>query len=162
MRFVPDNHSTKGMEFPIVIVDSLSSVPRKNSRDLILEIEEKYFQRPAYEPYSETKYFDFWRLYYTAFSRAQDLLVLTCNENKRTPSQYFRDLYSELPSVESPEFNIYDFNFKDVKAVNLKDTYSFTSHITVYETLCSSIQVLQRIGIHAGQSRCHDIRYVGA
>ncbi len=127
-------HQSKGMEFPIVVVDSLSSVPRKNSRDLILEIEEKYFQRPAYEPYSETKYFDFWRLYYTAFSRAQDLLVLTCNENKRTPSQYFRDLYSELPSVESSEFNIYDFNFKDVKAVNLKDTYSFTSHITVYET----------------------------
>lgn len=84
-------HQSKGMEFPIVVVDSLSSVPRKNSRDLILEIEEKYFQRPAYEPYSETKYFDFWRLYYTAFSRAQDLLVLTCNENKRTPSQYFRE-----------------------------------------------------------------------
>jgi DNA helicase-2/ATP-dependent DNA helicase PcrA len=37
-----------------------------------------------YEPYDQTKYFDFWRLYYTAFSRAQDLLVLTCNENKRT------------------------------------------------------------------------------
>lgn len=122
------------MEFPIVLVDSLSSVPRKNSRDLILEIEEKYFQRPAYEPYSEMKYFDFWRLYYTAFSRAQDLLVLTCNENKRTPSKYFKYPYSELPSVESPEFNITDFTFKDVKAVNLKDTYSFTSHITVYET----------------------------
>lgn len=127
-------HQSKGMEFPIVLVDSLSSVPRKNSRDLIMEIEEKYFQRPAYEPYSEMKYFDFWRLYYTAFSRAQDLLVLTCDENKRTPSKYFKDPYSELPSVESPEFNITDFTFKDVKAVNLKDTYSFTSHITVYET----------------------------
>ena len=127
-------HQSKGMEFPIVLVDSLSSVPRKNSRDLILEIEEKYLQRPAYEPYSEMKYFDFWRLYYTAFSRAQDLLVLTCNENKRTPSKYFKYPYSELPSVESPEFNITDFTFKDVKAVNLKDTYSFTSHITVYET----------------------------
>ena len=101
-------HQSKGMEFPIVLVDSLSSVPRKNSRDLILEIEEKYFQRPAYEPYSEMKYFDFWRLYYTAFSRAQDLLVLTCNENKRTPSKYFKYPYSELPSVESPEFNITD------------------------------------------------------
>lgn len=127
-------HQSKGMEFPIVLVDSLSSVPRKNSRDLIMEIEEKYFQRPAYEPYSEMKYFDFWRLYYTAFSRAQDLLVLTCDENKRTPSKYFKDPYSELPSVESPEFNITDFTCKDVKAVNLKDTYSFTSHITVYET----------------------------
>jgi len=127
-------HQSKGMEFPIVIVDSLSSVPRKNQRDLILGIEEKYFRRPAYEPYDQTKYFDFWRLYYTAFSRAQDLLILTCDENKRTPSLYFKDLYDELQSVDSEAFNINDFDFKEVKAVNLKDTFSFTSHITVYET----------------------------
>ena len=127
-------HQSKGMEFPIVIVDSLSSVPRKNQRDLILDIEEKYFKRSAYEPYDQTKYFDFWRLYYTAFSRAQDLLVLTCNENKRTPSLYFEDLYKELQSVESETFDINEFDFKEVKAVNLKDTFSFTSHITVYET----------------------------
>lgn len=127
-------HQSKGMEFPIVIVDSLSSVPRKNQRDLILNIEEKYFKRPAYEPYEQTKYFDFWRLYYTAFSRAQDLLVLTCDENKRTPSMYFKDLYGELQNVEADTFNLGDFDFKEVKAVNLKDTFSFTSHITVYET----------------------------
>ena len=56
------------------------------------EIEGKYFHRPAFEPYEVTKFFDFWRLYYTAFSRAQDLLVLTCDENKRTPSKYFIEL----------------------------------------------------------------------
>lgn len=127
-------HQSKGMEFSIVIVDSLSNVPRKNTRDLLLDIEEKYFKRPAYEPYDQTKFFDFWRLYYTAFSRAQDLLVLTCNEDRRTPSKYFKDVYDELQSVESPEFNISDFSFQEVKAVNLKDTFSFTSHITVYET----------------------------
>ena len=127
-------HQSKGMEFPIVIVDSLSSVPRKSTRDILLEVEEKYFKRPAYEPYDLTKYFDFWRLYYTAFSRAQDLLILTCDENKKTPSQYFKDPYTELLSVESDGFDINEFKFKDVKAVNLKDTFSFTSHITVYET----------------------------
>lgn len=83
-------HQSKGMEFPIVLVDSLSNVPRKTYKDLMTEVEEKYFHRPAFEPYDQTKYFDFWRLYYTAFSRAQNLLVLTCDENKRTPSQYFR------------------------------------------------------------------------
>lgn len=127
-------HQSKGMEFPIVLVDSLSNIPRKNTNDLMVEIEQKYFKRPAYEPYDQTKYFDFWRLYYTAFSRAQDLLVLTCNENKRTPSKYFETLYTGLQDVESSDFNINDFTFKDVKAVNLKDTFSFTSHITVYET----------------------------
>lgn len=127
-------HQSKGMEFPIVFVDSLSGVPRKNQRELLLNIEEKYFKRSAYEPYEYTKYFDFWRLYYTAFSRAQDLLVLTCDENKRTPSVYFKDLYEKLQSVDPETFNINDFSFKEVKAVNLKDTFSFTSHITVYET----------------------------
>lgn len=127
-------HQSKGMEFPIVLVDSLANVPRKNTNDLMMQIEERYFKRPAFEPYDVTKYFDFWRLYYTAFSRAQDLLILTCNEDKRTPSNYFKDIYAELQSVDSPVFDISEFDFKPIKDVNIKNTYSFTSHITVYET----------------------------
>lgn len=127
-------HQSKGMEFPIVMVDSLANVPRKTANDLMLQIEERYFKRPAFEPYEVTKYFDFWRLYYTAFSRAQDLLVLTCCEDKRTPSNYFKDIYSELPYLESPDFDLTEFDFKPIKDVNIKNTYSFTSHITVYET----------------------------
>ena len=127
-------HQSKGMEFPIVFVDSLSNTPRKTYKDLMTEVEEKYFHRPAFEPYEQTKYFDFWRLYYTAFSRAQDLLILTCDENKRTPSMYFKDIYDELQSTDSKEFNLEEFNFQSVKKVNLKNAFSFTSHITVYET----------------------------
>ena len=127
-------HQSKGMEFPIVLVDSLANVPRKNTNDLMMQIEDRYFKRPAFEPYEVTKFFDFWRLYYTAFSRAQDLLILTCCEDKRTPSNYFKDIYGELQSVESPGFDICEFDFKPMKNVNIKNTYSFTSHITVYET----------------------------
>lgn len=127
-------HQSKGMEFPVVIVDSLSNVPSKNIRDLMIYIEERYFKRPAFEPHEQMKYFDFWRLYYTAFSRAQNLLILSCDENKRTPSLYFKELYDELQSIDSPMFDIREFNFEEVKAVNLKETFSFTSHITVYET----------------------------
>ena len=127
-------HQSKGMEFPIVIVDSLGNTPRKNINDLMEQIEENYYHRPPFEPYEETKFFDFWRLYYTAFSRAQDLLVLTCNEDKRTPSIYFKDPYSELVTVDDPTFNINEFSFNVVKDVNIKETYSFTSDITVYET----------------------------
>lgn len=128
------NYIQEGMEFPIVLVDSLSNVPRKTYKELMTEVEEKYFHRPAFEPYDQTKYFDFWRLYYTAFSRAQNLLVLTCDENKRTPSQYFRDIYDEIQSVDSDEFDLSEFSFQSVKKVNLKNSFSFTSHITVYET----------------------------
>lgn len=127
-------HQSKGMEFPIVFVDSLSNAPRKTYKDLMTEVEDKYFHRPSFEPYEQTKYFDFWRLYYTAFSRAQDLLVLTCDENKRTPSKYFRDIYDEVPRVDNAGFDLTEFDFQSVKKVNLKNSFSFTSHVTVYET----------------------------
>jgi DNA helicase-2/ATP-dependent DNA helicase PcrA len=129
-------HQSKGMEFPIVFVDSLESGPRKSSNDLLEMVEAKYYERPAFEPLDQMKYFDFWRRYYTAFSRAQDLLVLTCNEDKKTPSMYFREVYEELADAEGDGFDLAEFDFKTVKDVNLKDTFTFTSHITVYET-CS-------------------------
>lgn len=127
-------HQSKGMEFPIVFVDSLGNIPRKQTSELMIRIEEKYFKRPAFEPHETTKFFDFWRLYYTAFSRTQDLLILTCNENNRTPSNYFKEIYQELQSVESSAFDVSEFDFKEIKDVNIKQTFSFTSHITVYET----------------------------
>ena len=129
-------HQSKGMEFPIVFVDSLGNIPRKAYKDIMQVVEDKYYKRPAFEPYDQTKFFDFWRLYYTAFSRAQDLLVLTCNEDKRTPSMYFKEIYEDLLNVESESFDLSEFDFKSVKDVNLKDTFSFTSHIAVYEA-CS-------------------------
>lgn len=139
-------HQSKGMEFPIVFVDSLGNMPRKQTNDLMMLIEDKYFKRPAYEPYDRTKFFDFWRLYYTAFSRAQDLLVLTCNEDNRTPSKYFKDIYQELQSVESPKFDVTEFEFKEIKDVNIKQTFSFTSHITVYETCSLQYKFYKELG----------------
>ena len=124
-------HQSKGMEFPVVF-DSLSNVPRKSYKDILSRIEEKYYHREAFEPHDVMKMFDFWRLYYTAFSRAQNLLILTCDENKNTPSKYFKEVYDELQPITSIDLN--EFDFKKVKNVNLKNTFSFTSHISVYET----------------------------
>ena len=59
-------------------------------------------------------------------------MVLTCDENKNTPSKYFKEVYDELQSVEVLDLD--EFEFKKVKNVNLKNTFSFTSHISVYET----------------------------
>lgn len=132
-------HQAKGMEFPIVFVGLNSSGPRKNENPILMQIENKYYKRKPFEPSDKTKYFDFWRLYYTAFSRAQDLLILTCNEKNgrgQTPHKCFLPMYNELTNEKSPDFNINDFTFHEVKDVNIKNSYSFTSHITVYET-CS-------------------------
>lgn len=129
-------HQSKGMEFPIVFIGSLWGSPYYPANSLLSAISAKYFHRKLFEPAEDIKYFDFWRLYYTAFSRAQDLLVLTYNENYRVPSKFFCSLCEKVPSADSEEFDINDFDFKEVKDVNIKERYSFTSHIAVYDT-CS-------------------------
>lgn len=52
-------HQSKGMEFPIVVVDSLQNVPRNNENRLISKIETKYFKRPAFEPHELMKFLIF-------------------------------------------------------------------------------------------------------
>ena len=52
-----------------------------------------YLSKPPFEPLEETKFYDFRRLFYTAFSRAQNLLVLTTQERSgrgqsSAPSKY--------------------------------------------------------------------------
>lgn len=139
-------HQSKGLEFPIVIVGALSGSPRNNNHSILDEISEKYYKRPSYEPKERIKFFDFWRLYYTAFSRAQNLLVLTANETTREPSKYFSDAYTILHSFKDPEFDFNAFNFTEVKDVNLKETYSFTSHISVYENCSLQYKYFKELG----------------
>ena len=142
-------HQSKGMEFPIVFIDSLANVPRNNMDELMNEIELRYFKRPPFEPHEMIKYFDFWRLYYTAFSRAQDLLILTCCEDSRTPSKYFKDIYATLVTIDDQNFKLEEFEFKDLKPVNLKSTFSFTSDITVYETCPLQYKFYKELGFTA-------------
>ena len=129
-------HQAKGLEFPVVLVDSLSAVPRKQYTTLDEILEQGYLVRQPFEPLTQMKYYDFRRLYYTAFSRAQNLLVLTASEKEgrgRTPSAYFQDYYQGLPSWRDPALRLAELPLEKVKHANLKREYSFTSHITVYE-----------------------------
>ncbi|SDJ00602.1 ATP-dependent helicase [Alteribacillus bidgolensis] len=133
-------HQSKGLEFPIVIVGSLESTPRKQYSDLDEVLQENYYHKNPFEPLNRTKYYDFWRLYYTAFSRAQNLLVLSCQENKASgqgtrnvPSKSFVDSYTPLKSWRHVD-DIYKLEIDEIKDVNIKKEYSFTSHINVFET----------------------------
>ncbi|MFC9600194.1 ATP-dependent helicase [Peribacillus butanolivorans] len=135
-------HQSKGLEFPIVVVDSLNATPRKQHSDLDEILQETYYRKEPFEPLESTKYYDFWRFYYTAFSRAQNLLVLSCQENtasgqgtRNVPSKPFIESYSSLESWRDSN-SIYDFEIEKVKEVNIKKEYSFTSHINIFET-CS-------------------------
>ena len=142
---IPENHvafmtihQAKGKEFPIVFVDSLFSKPESELRHdrnnvLISDIEHKHSHREIFEPSESIKYFDFWRMYYVAFTRAQNLLILTCNENNNTPSQYFESSYDKLDDADDV------FDFDEVEPMPEKNSginkiYSFTKDILIYES----------------------------
>ncbi len=140
-------HQSKGMEFPIVMVDSLYERPTTKNDKLIEKIESKYFHREKFEHLNDIKYFDFWRLYYTAFSRAQNLLVLTCNEcggSWKTPSSSFEKVYR--PLKEWTDVDLSDVVLAEVKPVNLKQSYSFTSHIELYENCSLQYKFFKELG----------------
>ena len=135
-------HQSKGLEFPVTCVDSLEAVPRKNYDVLDLEIAKFYHRTDPWEPLDRTKYFDFWRLYYTAFSRAQNLLVLTGIDNslsrikceKQSPSKYFENVYNSISDYsELFKKDAQLVHLDEVKPSNVKHQYSFTSHILLYE-----------------------------
>lgn len=142
-------HQAKGMEFPIVIVDSLGNVPRDRNNIRLNEIEKKYYHRKSFEPKEYIKYYDFWRLYYTAFSRAQNILALTCNEKSgigKQPSEYFKATYEELPYYTDESIELEKIKISEIKEVNIKNTYSFTSHISVYENCALQYKFLKELG----------------
>lgn len=132
-------HQSKGLEFPIVLVGSMEASPRKQYDDIDETLQSRYYHKQPFEPLERTKFFDFWRLFYTAYSRAQNLLGLITHEefNKsgslKIPRKEFRDLYKEFPHWRHPAFDVKALEFELIKEANIKHQYSFTSHILLYE-----------------------------
>ena len=130
-------HQSKGLEFPVVVCGSLEAVPRNQYGELDVLLEDGgYLLKDRFEPLDHIKNFDFWRLFYTAFSRAQNLLVLAAQERQgrglgKSPSKYFERLFYELPSWRDVDLSA--LTLDSVKQIHLKREYSFTSHITVFE-----------------------------
>ncbi|MFK4785217.1 CRISPR-associated protein Cas4 [Fusobacterium sp. MFO224] len=125
-------HQSKGLEFPIVIVGSLESGPRfimnEKQENLEFEIMEEF------EPKERIKEFDFWRVYYTAFSRAQNLLALTCVEYPKIPipNFAFQKVYNELSDISQEEFELSKLNLDSYEEKTIKESFSFTRHINLY------------------------------
>ena len=123
-------HQAKGLEFPVVVVGSLStqlSSPKQIDRDLA-----PFYHRPPFEPEDRITLFDRMRLHYVAFSRPQKLLVLTAHE---TPKDHFAPIWQGLPQwpyVQKDLLAAQRFGARERMPV--KKTYSFTGDLKVYET----------------------------
>jgi DNA helicase-2/ATP-dependent DNA helicase PcrA len=129
-------HQSKGLEYPVVVVGSLWDKPNERPDSVKEYIDENLLLDAAFEPRDRIVGFDFKRLYYTAFSRAQNLLVLSWGNRRGSwpiPGKDFLAYVSEVPRWDSEKINYKSINFEKVKEINLKKQYSFTSDILVYE-----------------------------
>lgn len=123
-------HQAKGLEFPVVVVGSLSthlSSPKQIDRDL-----GPFYHRPTFEPENRITAFDRMRLHYVAFSRAQKVLVLTASE---PPKDYFAPIWQGLPQwpyVQKDLLAAQRFRLRE--RIPVKRTYSFTGDLKIYET----------------------------
>ena len=123
-------HQAKGLEFPVVVVGSLStqlSSPKQIDRDL-----GPFYHRPPFEPENRITLFDRMRLHYVAFSRPQKVLVLTAHE---PPKVHFTSIWQGLPQwpyVQKELLAAQRFELRERMPV--KKTYSFTGDLKIYET----------------------------
>lgn len=123
-------HQAKGLEFPVIAVDSLAtqlSTAKQVDRDL-----RSYFARPPFEPEGRITLFDRMRLHYVAFSRAEKLLVLTASD---MPKEHFASIWDGLPQwpyVQTEVLTAQRFEAK--QRMPVKKTYSFTGDLRIYET----------------------------
>ncbi|MBI6862769.1 ATP-dependent helicase [Lysinibacillus fusiformis] len=145
-------HQSKGLEFPIVLVGSLNATPTKQYTELDEILQNEFYSKPPFEPLDRTKYYDFYRLYYTAYSRAQNILALTCQENisngrgtRNVPAKTFVESYQHLKCWRE-EPSIFDIELAQVKDVNIKREYSFTSHINLFETCALQYKFYKELG----------------
>jgi DNA helicase-2/ATP-dependent DNA helicase PcrA len=144
-------HQSKGLEFPVVFVGSLEAFPSNQHTKLDTILENEFYSRPPFEPREKTKYYDFWRLYYTAFSRAQNLLVLTTQiilpsrYTRRSPSSYLEGIWNALPDWRDEKFKPELLELEPVKTVNLKREYSFTSDIILFENCAEQYRFYRQL-----------------
>ena len=84
-------HQAKGLEWPVVAVGSLDGFGGGDEVGLDLN---PYFPRPTFEPLDRIPDFDRMRQHYVAFSRAQNLLILTAS---RPPAPHFDPIWDGAP-----------------------------------------------------------------
>ena len=123
-------HQAKGLEFPVVVVGSLSS-QLSSPKQIDLDLGD-FYHRPPFEPPSRITAFDRMRLHYVAFSRAQKMLVLTAHQS---PQSHFSSIWHGLPrwpAIQHESLAAQEFQFHERMPV--KNRFSFTGDLRIYET----------------------------
>jgi len=123
-------HQAKGLEFPVVAVGSLCA--QISSGKQIDHNLGPFYHRAPFEPEKRITDFDRMRLHYVAFSRPQNLLVLTAADR---PKSHFAAMWEGLPQwpyIQKDLLAAQHFQIRERMPV--KKSYSFTGDLRIYET----------------------------
>lgn len=122
-------HQAKGLEFPVVIVGSFDKRPRTETyidREL-----EPYSKRKPYEPHDLVSIFDHFRLFYVAFARTMDLLVLVCDDK---PNKWLEGAFGRAPELTRKDVGkIVSLKFKMKEFLPPKREFGIAGHIHTYD-----------------------------
>jgi DNA helicase-2/ATP-dependent DNA helicase PcrA len=141
-------HQAKGLEFPVVVVGSLSAQlasPKQIDRDLA-----PFYHREPFEPEDRITLFDRMRLHYVAFSRAQKVLVLTTHKQ---PKDYFAPIWDGLPQwpyVQKELLAAQRFELRE--RTPTKKSYSFTNDLKIYDVCPRQYQFFRYYDFTPSQS----------
>ncbi len=125
-------HQAKGLEFPVVVLGKLEKSPPKQSGNERVLLQPYFYHQP-FEPQGRISGCDRRRLYYVAFSRARDLLVLSAVGQ---PHRDFLPIWQKSPLWQErcdrpktfPEYET--LGDRDLP----KPRYGVTTHIQTYQT----------------------------
>jgi DNA helicase-2/ATP-dependent DNA helicase PcrA len=122
-------HQAKGLEFPVVIVGSLERTARTSKEiDRLLG---PLYPRGAFEPPQRVTEFDWRRLFYVGFSRAQHLLIAYSDG---ASYGFFRPILQRLPQSGAVNWDdiVRLLPHEEVVPHKEKPILSLTGHINVY------------------------------
>lgn len=126
-------HSSKGMEYPVVIMGSMTDAPFNQYisplDNMLNKLSKDFGINSDYEPEELTNILDFYRKFYTGFSRAKDLLVLTYNKGAKYKENDLEFLLDDISETKINELNI---EACEAKESTVKSQYSYTTDISVY------------------------------
>ena len=140
-------HQAKGMEFPVVVAGLPEYQPKRRINSDPISLAVKLFGKGYRLMDNDDEYLcEFWRLYYTAFSRAQDLLVLT-GRRMLGPNDWMSDIFESLPDWRDDSLKLHNIQFSSIKTPYFKPVFTYTADIGTYDECPRLYKFRNKLGV---------------
>lgn len=143
-------HQSKGLEFPVTIIGSLDGMPEKSDKNSLNEQIRENLYHINRNQFEQDSLHDFFRIYYTAFSRAKNLMFLISEFNDnlfpKSPSTIFKEVLDEIPEFNLSLEQIKELEIEKISKSKNRKSYSFTGDISLYLECPIKYRFLRKIG----------------